>query len=461
MAGIEESPQRAQANVHLARARHHQERRKIERALEEAHLAIQADPTFEEARLLAAALHEQLGETKKAVHQYEQVLFARGGRDEEILQHLQRLDPVVAEKHRRLASIGADPFVAKGVSTDEFLEFDETEAEPAPESRGEPALRVGRADDDAFLEMEEAEDTAVQVAGVKHVTADVFADEEVEVTGPRPLSPEEYEYDDERKYRLNAMGLDVIKSALREHRRLWATGTYLEDLMAKSPPLAVSGHIAAAQAFEEAARRLNTPTTVAHSSADPGLAPLICGPMCAYVLVPKGAIDALTPNELRFYAGRTLAQVACGHVPLLDIAAALLPTTGRKSKLQETRERIAAEFFNDLLSESPETLDRARKALHIWRLRAALTADRAGLACCLNVQDALSAIAKLTASQASEAARLSPETFKQKFEGQDLRRIAHLAPDRDTDTSEPYAFYRMLMVSWWSKQPSYARLAES
>jgi len=456
MAGTEESPQRVEAATHLARARHHQEKRKTDRALEEAQLAIEADPTFEDARHFVASVHEQLGETRKAVLQYEQLLFMHGGHDDELLAKIERLDPVTADKHRRLAGIAEDPFVAKGASTDDLDGWDETDSAAQPAAG--PALRVGRADDDAFADMDDLQEEQARAPVVTHAAADVFADDEAEVTGPPPLAPEEYEYEDERKYRLNTMSLDPVKAALREHRRIWAAGHHLDDLLEKSPALTVSGHIEASDAFEEASARLRTPTTVPYLNADASLWPLICGPMAAYVLVPTGAIEALSPGEMRFYAGRTLAHVACEHVPLLDLAAALLPAPKPESRLQEIRRQVAAEGFKDVVARTDEAGTRARKALHTWRLRAALTADRAGLLCCGKVEDALSAIAKLIAPDAAAAARLSPETFKHKFEGQDLRQISNLSPDRDPETSEPYAFYRMLMLSWWSKQPAYAKL---
>ena len=346
MAGTEGSPQRTEAGMHLSRARHHHEKHHTDRALEEAQLAIEADPTFEDARHFLASVHEQLGETRKAVLQYEQILFMHGGHDDELLAKIQRLDPATADKHRRLASIAADPFVAKGASTDDLDGWDDTDSVAAAPTAG-PALRVGRADDDAFADMDDLQEDQPQARAVTHAAGDVFADDESEATGPPPLAPEEYEYEDERRYRLNTMGLDLVKAALREHRRIWASGHHLEDLMEKSPALTVSGHIEASDAFEEAAARLRTPTTVPHLSPDPSLWPLVCGPMAAYVLVPAGAIEALTPAELRFYAGRTLAHVACEHVPLLDLAAALLPAPKPESRLQEIRRQVAAEGFKD------------------------------------------------------------------------------------------------------------------
>jgi hypothetical protein len=456
MTAMEESPQRIEAGMHLSRARQHATKHKIDRALEEAQLAIEADPTFEDVRHFLASLYEQIGEPRKAVQQYEQLLFLHGGHDEELVTKIAHLDPATADKHRRLASIAPDPFVAKGAATDDLDGFDEADV---VESTGPgPALAPVETGSDDLVEMEVEEPQPQATAVRTHAAADVFADEEAAAAGPQALAPEEYEYEDERKFRLNTMGLDVLKPALREHRRLWASGGQLEEIMAKSPALTMSGRIEAADAFQAATARVNTPATVPHVCGEPSLWPLICGPMCAYVLVPTGALDALTPGEVRFYAGRALAHVACEHVPLLDIAAALLPLARPGTRLQELRREAACDTFKELLGSAEEAVAKAKKALHTWRLRAALTADRAGLLCCGNLQGALSAVAKLTAPDAPTAAHVSPETFKQKFEGHDLRQISNLGIDRDPENSEPYAFYRMLMLAWWSKQPAYARL---
>ncbi|MBM3501803.1 MAG: hypothetical protein FJX74_24375, partial [Armatimonadetes bacterium] len=205
MAGIEDSPQRIEAGLHLSRAHQHLAKHKPDRALEEAQLAIDADPQFEEPREFMASLHEQLGQPRKAVQQYEHLLHLRGGHDEALLAQIERLDPATAARHRRVASIGADPFVAKGRAVEEdFDGFDEMDSVDAAAPAAGPALRVGQADDDAFVDMEEGDaDQAQATVATHHAAADVFADEEGEAAGPRAVTPEEYEYEDERKYRLN------------------------------------------------------------------------------------------------------------------------------------------------------------------------------------------------------------------------------------------------------------------
>jgi tetratricopeptide (TPR) repeat protein len=463
MAGTDATPERIAAGLHLSRARAHLLRRKADKALEEAHLALQTDPGFDEARYFLAEYYEQAGEVRKAVHEYEQLLFRHHG-DESIIERVGRIDPMAAEKHRRLSHIAPDPFVAgRGgpvAAEEEGLgDFEEIDSVPAAEATAGPSLRVGRADDDAFLDIEDAVEAPTATAStVAHAAADVFADEEESGGGSRAYAPEDYEYEDERKFRLNASALEALKSALREDRRLWADSHDVDEVIARSTALTLSNYVEAADAFEHASALLQTPTVVPHVVGDPSLLPLICGPLCAYVLVPTAALETLTPGEMRFYAGRVLCRVPCQHVPLLDIAAAMLPAARPGGRLQGLLKAAALKTFGNLAALADEAGMKAKKALHIWRLRAELTADRAGLLVCGSLSDSLSAIAKLTAPDAATALGLSPEVFKHKFEGQDLRQISNIGPDRDPETAEPYAFYRMLMLSWWAKQPAYGKL---
>ncbi|MGQ9731324.1 MAG: tetratricopeptide repeat protein [Candidatus Zipacnadales bacterium] len=463
MTSLGDAPQRAAAMTHLLHARGHYQKGKVERAIEEAGLAIEADPTYDEARYFLAEVYEHLGETRKAVHQLEALLF-RHKNDEQLLARIAHLDPVTAEKHRRLASIAPDPFVAKGtIDSDEFIEFEEDlEEQSSPESAVPLSVATrSAAEEEVFLDEdidESAESTSATVTVSRAHEDDILVEDEDVVEAPTGLAPEQYEYDDERKFRRNVMALEALQPLRREHRRLWA-GDELEDLLRKCPPLTQTINADAYEAFKHAAARLGASATLPHVRNVPSLWPLICGPLCAYVIVPMGALEVLNGPELRFLAGRIFARITCEHVPLLDIAEAVLPHSQPGSELRQILRRTATALFGgpEALGDK-ETVAKVQKTLHAWRLRAELTADRGGLVCCENVGSALSAIAKLSALDASAAAQLSPETFKQKFEGQDLKRISSLGLDRDPETSEPYAFYRMLMISWWSKQPAYAQL---
>jgi hypothetical protein len=181
--------------------------------------------------------------------------------------------------------------------------------------------------------------------------------------------------------------------------------------------------------------------------------------MSAYAVIPTGALEALSAGELYFLAGHTLARVTCSHVPLLEVAAALLPASGRSSRLQELLRETATQAMDAVAIEDELARKKAQTLLHSWRLRAELTADRAGLICCRDPKAAASAIVKLTAPDAAAAQAMSGDTLEQRFGGQDVGKLAAIGQEHDPETSQPYAYYRVRMLTWWSTQPAYKGFA--
>jgi len=461
MSATEESPQRVTAGVHLTHAKTHMMKGKVDRALEEAQLAIEADPTFEEARRFVAEAYERLGETRKAVHQYEELLF-KHPHDEELIAKIERLDPLTAAKHRRLAEVAPDPFVSGGrlgaTGGDDLADMEEIDL---PAGGAQPAFAVrpeGPTDLEDMEDVSPVEET-VSTRAELHVEVGVFEEEEIGGATQAVLRPEQYEYEDERQIRESIAALAPVKELLGKQRSMWALGQVLDEFLPQTRPLTYTENEEAANAFFYAGSLLGANTTVPCAITDPSLWPLICGPLAAYVIIPTGALEALSATELYFLAGRTLSRVVCSQVALSDAIAAMLPPPKPSSRLVDLQREAAAKAMG-----GPEALgDPAQRAklqghLHTWRLRAELTADRAGLICCQNPDDAASAIAKLTAPNAAAARALSPEALEHRFAGQDLGQIAAIGLDRDPAASEPYAYYRIRMLRWWSTQPVYAQL---
>jgi hypothetical protein len=176
-------------------------------------------------------------------------------------------------------------------------------------------------------------------------------------------------------------------------------------------------------------------------------------------MVPTGVLRAFGGAELRALMGRSLARIACEHVPLLDVAAAVLPSSTPGSALEEVVVRVALEAIGGQETLGEESA--ARKAqghLHTWRLRAELTADRAALVCSRDVGATASVIARLTTSDADSPPE-TPQSLEGHFAGHDLAKIAAIPIDRDPLSSKRYAHYRIKMLLWWSTQPGYAALS--
>ncbi len=461
MSGPEESPQRVTAGVYLTHAKTHMVKGRVDRALDEARLAIEADPTFDEVHCFLAEVYERLGETRKAVHQYEELLLNHP-HDQELLVHLERLDPLTAAKYRRLAEIAPDPFVSGGrlaaAGEDDLADMGYIDL---PAGGGQPSLAVVPEGPTELVDME-AVSPVEQTPPPRpelHVEAGVLDEEEIGALAPPTLQPAQYEYEDERQVRDSVAALPPVRELLGRQRGMWAARELLDDLLAQTRPLTCTENEEAANAFSYAASLLGANTTVPCVITDPSLWPLICGPLAAYVVIPTGALEALGATELYFLAGRALSRVACHQVELLDVIAAVLPASRPSSRLIDIQREVAARAMG-----GPSALaDPAHRAqlqgrLHAWRLRAELTADRAGLVCCQSPEDAASAIARLTAANAAAAQALSPEALEHRFGGRDLGQIAALALDHDPATSESYAYYRIRMLKWWSTQPAYAKL---
>lgn len=411
--------------------------------MQEAHLALETDPDLADVRLFLAEAHEQFGETRKAVHQYEALHFMNTG-DDQYLNKIKILDPTTAARLTRLAQLAPDPFVGgarTAASDDAFQDDDDDMIDASPGGAGAPG--VG------------AVTMTPQGAG-EYVDDD---DELLDSRPPAGVRPEQYEFEDEPKYREAASAVPAVAMLLDRQRSIWDEEGQIDELLARATPLSPSTIPHAYRALEQSAALLGTPITTIHVMDGEMLRPLVCGSRGAYMILPSGVVEALTPEELKFLIGRTLSRIACDHIPLLDVIAGVLPRSSPPTGLQVTQAYAASHSVG-----GPESLgegDAARqamKALHTWRLRAELTADRAGLIACKNLRAAATAIAKLTAPDVEAAATASIDSLKQRFAGQDLGKVAAIAVDSDPETSEPYAFYRISMLVWWSKQPAYEQL---
>jgi len=440
MSDTQASPQRSAAEMHLHRAKQHLQKSKYDRALEEGYQALETDPDFDDARIFLAETHELLGETRKAVTQYE-ALFFRDVDKDAMLAKIEELDPTTAQRHRRVANLAPDPFVGgrrASTTDDEFL------------------------DDDDMID---ASPTEATVHGVgtpvpQGATGDYLDDDDefLDARPPSGVAPDLYQYDDEEDVRRATAGLPAVQELLPRQREMWDDGSPIEGILVRTQPLSEIDS-RAERVYGQLADLFGTPLATPLVAEDPSLQPLICGPRCRYVIIPTGAFEALTPDELKFLIARTLSRIPCEHVPLLDIAAAVLPSASEPSALRRHQVQAAAETIGGPAQlGDDDTAREAQKALHRWRLRGELSADRAGLVGCTMIKAAVTAMAKLTAADATSAANTTPDLFKQRFAGQDLGKLAAIAVDQDPSTNDAYAFYRMSMLVWWSKQTECQRL---
>jgi hypothetical protein len=178
--------------------------------------------------------------------------------------------------------------------------------------------------------------------------------------------------------------------------------------------------------------------------------------------IPTAVIRALTGSEIPFQVGRELAYIRAGYLPEYQVACLI---TNRPTRLVGDVATALWNLLHDLLAPVESELFRedrqhlARLA-HAWQLRASLSADRAGLLCCGDVEAACQAIAKTTAPSVEQASRLTLSGFLEQFKGQEVAKLAAIGLAETPDRSVPYAAYRIRMLRWWATTPEAIALRE-
>ncbi len=433
----EVSRTRADAENHFQRAQQHAQKGRWDRAIEAARLALESDPDWDEVRYWLADVYVQQGDKRRAAHQYEQLLH-RHPKDEGILKRIQAIDPMTATKLRRLADIAPDPFVAQ-VSAEDLADLDEIDQRvPPPELQevGVPGAQAAAP----------VTDWAVLESG---------AEEEM-VTAPPSLPAETYAYQDDLKLREQFMALPGAARALERRNALWADDARLGELTAQCQPLNATQQTSFAGAVAYAAQTLGLGVPNVLTMEDEGLCPVIAGCEMSHLIVPTGLLRTVSPSEQYFVAGHWLAHVAAGHHPLWELSLAYLPRPRPSQLLQGgLYDALHAGMGSAAELGSEGEVATLLRTLHAWSLRAELTADRGGLVCCQNTDDACLSIARLTCPTAAEAASLGLAQFYAKFAGQDIAGLAAISAEQSPESNEAYAYYRLTMLCWWAGREEY------
>jgi hypothetical protein len=127
----------------------------------------------------------------------------------------------------------------------------------------------------------------------------------------------------------------------------------------------------------------------------------------------------------------------------------------------ELRERVlhnASEFTVGWDQAMPrDEVARIRKLCHAWELRAVLSADRAGLIACGNVDASLRSIAALVADQ-GDGMTATPEDLMAEFEDVPPGDLAKIPLKRDPWVDRQYAAYRIQMLRWWATTDEFKEL---
>ncbi len=395
--------------------------------------ALEIDPDFIEPRRALARYYLETDQKRLAVSQYEEMLRIDPDNDE-LWAELRKIDPMTAERLDRLQHIAPDPFVAQRKDVDmSDLEDFEVEDEPVEEEAAGPAPFLGNSgggSDDLFLEEEDDYDY-------------------------EPL-PWEHEQEADYRERLdqNAPFVDVMDGyALfwqdsRGRSRLVAPCSAPEDVRWDT----LEGETATA------ATELHTrppDVLVLHEHTRLPIALPLKSPM---LVIGETYHHALSNQEVLFVLGFGIHLLQNDNAAYLWAAEHIIQREVEDSDLRQQLTQAAADFTVGWDAGLPqEERTRLAKLAHAWEMRSALSADRAGLICCGEINCACRAIAAMC-SASGEASMISADDFLEQFSGIPAAELANIGLAHDPWTDPRYAAYRIQMIRWWATTDHYKQV---
>jgi len=173
--------------------------------------------------------------------------------------------------------------------------------------------------------------------------------------------------------------------------------------------------------------------------------------------VPEGICQVLSPTELSFVVGRCLGPILSGYLGPLQAVDVLLqrPINSVRQLHLNWRELLAEATADIAPGLEPQARRRLRAIGHAWQQRVELSADRAGLLACGDIEASCDAIARGTAASVQEAADRTADRLVAQHEGQNAAQLAAIPVDEDPAISAEYAVYRIQMLRWWARSDGY------
>lgn len=262
------------------------------------------------------------------------------------------------------------------------------------------------------------------------------------------LRPQSYEHPSDRKT-LDALqsqsGVETLirkcnEFGLERLLRVQLTGSYLRASEDCFPEL----H----RAVQESCEILDVPKRPTVYIQPGGLNAFTAGVEHPIVVFNAGLIDSLSDEELRFVAGHEVGHIKSGHVLYYQVAT-LLPVIA---------EVVGTATFGigSLLSFPLEV------ALMRWQRMSELTADRAGLLACQDVNAATTAMIKLAGLPAKFFEKVNTEDFlaqAREFESFDSDKLDWVAKILSgMGQSHPWTVMRASELLRWIDSQSYEKL---
>jgi Zn-dependent protease with chaperone function len=270
----------------------------------------------------------------------------------------------------------------------------------------------------------------------------------MEYTRLRGLRPQSYEHPSDRKT-LDALqkqsGLEALIRKFNEFGvdrllRVQLMGSYLRASADCFPDLY--------RAVHEGCEILDLPKRPTVYIQPGGLNAFTAGVEQPIVVFNAGLIDSFTEDELRFVVGHELGHIKSGHVLYYQVAM-LLPVMAEVVG-------AATLGIGSLLSFPLEV------ALIRWQRMSELTADRAGLLACQDVNAATSAMIKLAGLPQKFSASMNTEDFlaqAREFEAFDSDKLDWMAKVLSgLGQSHPWTVMRASELLRWIDSTTYEKL---
>jgi len=467
MADDNVSDSRQRAEEIFAEARKAHSKGRLAWAVEHAREALRADGSYQEVRHWLAERYVEAGATTYASRQYQFILRADPN-DQKAWTALEEIDPPGAAKARRLHEIPPDPFVSERRAQgggDDFDSIDAATTEQQPEE-GAPApfLHVGERSNE-FESLDEV--TATQGMGEaesvpwvgdaesseQFEALDAPADEEVSAAAPSDL----WEFEQDREYWRQWLDTEATPGVVGEIERLWSWPDAVDQVLDQCVHLRASSHPEAVAATQTAAQRLGTDPPELFLMPEPDIQPLVFRGEPAAMGLTTAMLRTFSEAELTFIMGRCLGPILSGYLAALQavdlLLARPLPITSELASM--LRDLFARDAGSHTARLTAEALSRMKALGHAWQQRVELSADRAGLLACRDIETACSAIARSTAKSARAAAEVTLEKFMAGYEGQDVQKLAAVPTEDNPSTSADYGAYRIKMLKWWAGTDEY------
>jgi Zn-dependent protease with chaperone function len=262
------------------------------------------------------------------------------------------------------------------------------------------------------------------------------------------LRPQSYEHPSDKRTLDALQGQTGLESLIRKFNefgvdrllRIQLMGSYLRATEDSFPKLY--------RAVQESCEILDVPKRPAVYIQPGGLNAFTAGVEQPIIVFEAGLIDSMTEGELRFVVGHELGHVKSGHVLYYQVAM-LLP--------------VLAEFFTtatlgigSLLSFPLEV------ALIRWQRMSELTADRAGLLACQDINAATTALIKLAGLPAKFYDQVNTEDFlaqAREFEAFDSDKLDWMAKIASgLGQSHPWTVMRASELLRWVDSTAYEKL---